>query len=83
MKYSFTVGWFKIDAMAVSAALKILPLSDNILAGYPFNDVKHRKQCRNDDIVISGMRSKCTARTTQQVNKHIATLSVKLIAVCP
>ena len=57
-------------AIHLSAALKVLPLSDNILPGTPLLAVNCLKLLRNAVAFISVMSSIWTDRVTQQVYKQ-------------
>ena len=63
-----------MEEISFSDALKVLALSDSNLRGNPLLDVNRLKQRRNDSAVMSGTKSRCTALTTQQVNRHSQTL---------
>ena len=52
-----------------AADLKVFPLSDTILRGNPRLDVKRLKHRRKASTIMFGTMSRCTALTTQHVNK--------------
>jgi len=56
----------------LAAALKVLALSDS-LRGNPHRAENRLRLLRNEGVVRSGTRSKCTALITQQVYKQIQT----------
>ena len=81
-RYLVNSGCFTISLRVLAAALNVLPLSDTNFWGRPLLAVKRFRHLMNVMVDMSKTRSRCTARVTQQVNKHIQALQL-LLSVTP
>ena len=72
--YQFTAWCVNTSYIALTADLKVLPLSDTILCGNPCLNVKCLKRLRKAPTVMSRTMSRCTALTTRHVYQHIHTV---------
>ena len=70
-KYSFTVGSFNVSRIMHLADLNVLALSEISSFGRPLLETNQLKHLINDLAESSVTTSKCTARTTAQVNRQI------------
>ena len=73
-KYSFTVGSFNVSRIMHLADLNVLALSEISSFGRPLLETNLLKHLINDLAESSVTTSKCTARTTAQVNRQIQCL---------
>ena len=69
-KYSFTVGSFNVSRIMRLADLNVLALSEISSFGRPLLETNLLKHLINDLAESSVTTSKCTARTTAQVNRQ-------------